>query len=296
MSSSITTARTVAPAVDSAGNPLTLPAELADETIKLVRHWLTEAATFPIDASAARLAGVLKDPKGLDFTVGFVDGVIRPEDLKVAAGNLKKLAPMVPSFLPWYMRKAVALGGAMAPVLPSIVVPIARRVLREMVGHLIIDASDHKLGGAISKIKRDGVNLNVNLLGEAILGQGEATRRLDGTTKLLSRDDVDYVSIKVSSTVAPHNHWAFDEAVEHIVEKLRPLYELANKAAKKKFINLDMEEFKDLELTIAVFTKILALPEFKELSAGIVLQAYLPDALGAMIELQEFSAARVAQG
>ncbi len=296
MSSSITTARTVAPAVDSAGNPLTLPAELADETIKLVRHWLTEAATFPIDASAARLAGVLKDPKGLDFTVGFVDGVIRPEDLKVAAGNLKKLAPMVPSFLPWYMRKAVALGGAMAPVLPSIVVPIARRVLREMVGHLIIDASDHKLGGAISKIKRDGVNLNVNLLGEAILGQGEATRRLDGTTKLLSRDDVDYVSIKVSSTVAPHNHWAFDEAVEHIVEKLRPLYELANKSAKKKFINLDMEEFKDLELTIAVFTKILGLPEFKELSAGIVLQAYLPDALGAMIELQEFSAARVSQG
>ncbi|PCC35262.1 bifunctional proline dehydrogenase/L-glutamate gamma-semialdehyde dehydrogenase [Glutamicibacter sp. BW77] len=296
MSSSITTARTVAPAVDSAGNPLTLPAELADETIKLVRHWLTEASTFPIDASAARLAGVLKDPKGLDFTVGFVDGVIRPEDLKVAAGNLKKLAPMVPSFLPWYMRKAVALGGAMAPVLPSIVVPIARRVLREMVGHLIIDASDHKLGGAISKIKRDGVNLNVNLLGEAILGQGEATRRLDGTTKLLSRDDVDYVSIKVSSTVAPHNHWAFDEAVEHIVEKLRPLYELANKAAKKKFINLDMEEFKDLELTIAVFTKILSLPEFKALPAGIVLQAYLPDALGAMIELQEFSAARVAQG
>ena len=142
------------------------------------------------------------------------------------------------------MRKAVALGGTMAPVLPSVVVPIARRVLREMVGHLIIDASDHKLGGAISKIKRDGVNLNVNLLGEAILGQGEATRRLDGTTKLLSRDDVDYVSIKVSSTVAPHNHWAFDEAVEHIVEKLRPLYELANKAAKKKFINLDMEELR----------------------------------------------------
>lgn len=296
MSSSITTARTVAPAVDSAGNPLTHPAELADETIKLVRHWLTEAAAFPIDASAARLAGVLKDPKGLDFTVGFVDGVIRPEDLKVAASNLKKLAPMVPSFLPWYMRKAVALGGTMAPVLPSVVVPIARRVLREMVGHLIIDASDHKLGGAISKIKRDGVNLNVNLLGEAILGEGEANRRLDGTTKLLTRDDVDYVSIKVSSTVAPHNHWAFDEAVEHIVEKLRPLYELANKAAKKKFINLDMEEFKDLELTIAVFTKILSLPEFKALPAGIVLQAYLPDALGAMIELQEFSAARVAAG
>ena len=290
------TQHTVPPAVDAAGNALTTPAELADDVIKLVRRWLTEAAQFPTDASAARLAGVLKDPNGLDFTVGFVDGVIRPEDLKVAAANLKALAPKVPSFLPWYMRKAVGLGGFMAPIVPQVVVPIARKVLREMVGHLIIDASDAKLGGAISKIKRDGVNLNVNLLGEAILGQGEAARRLEGTTKLLAREDVDYVSIKVSSTVAPHNHWAFDEAVEHIVEKLKPLYELANKGPKKKFINLDMEEYKDLELTIAVFTKILAMDEFKNLPAGIVLQAYLPDALGAMIQLQEFSAARVADG
>jgi len=31
---------------------------------------------------------VLKDPSGLEFTVGFVDGVIRPEDIKVAARKL----------------------------------------------------------------------------------------------------------------------------------------------------------------------------------------------------------------
>lgn len=294
--SSLSTQHTVPAAVDAAGNPLTSPAELAEDVIALVRRWLTEASDYPVDAAAARLAGVLKDPNGLDFTVGFVDGVIRPEDLSVAAANLKKLAPKVPSFLPWYMRKAVGLGGVMAPVVPQVVVPIARKVLREMVGHLIIDASDAKLGGAIKKIKREGVNLNVNLLGEAILGQGEAARRLEGTTALLARDDVDYVSIKVSSTVAPHNHWAFDEAVEHIVEKLSPLYELAARSPKKKFINLDMEEYKDLELTIAVFTQILSKPEFKDLPAGIVLQAYLPDALSAMIELQEFSAARVAEG
>ncbi|WP_183511850.1 bifunctional proline dehydrogenase/L-glutamate gamma-semialdehyde dehydrogenase [Paeniglutamicibacter cryotolerans] len=276
---------------------MTTPQELADEAVTLVRHWLTEGAKVPVDASAAQLAGVLKDPNGLDFTVGFVDGVIRPEDLKVAARNLKALAPKVPSFLPWYMKSAVALGGTMAPILPGIVVPIARRVLREMVGHLIIDATDAKLGASIKKIKKDGIDLNINLLGEAILGEGEAARRLEGTHKLLARDDVDYVSIKVSSTVAPHNHWAFDEAVGHIVDKLIPLYAVAAQATpKQKFINLDMEEYKDLDLTIAVFTRILDLPEFLDLEAGIVLQAYLPDALSAMIHLQEWSAKRVARG
>src|SRR4029453_10469245 len=270
--------------------------ELAQEAVALVRHWLTEASKIPVDTSAQRLAGVLKDPNGLDFTVGFVDGVIRPEDVTVAGRNLARLAPKVPAFLPWYMRSAVRVGGVMAPVLPHIVIPIARKVLRDMVGHLIVDATDAKLGPAIAKIRQDGVHLNVNLLGEAVLGEHEAQRRLDGTLKLLAREDVDYVSIKESSTVAPHSPWAFDEAVDHVVEKLTPLYRLAASFPKPKFINLDMEEYKDLSMTIAVFKRILDMPEFKNLEAGIVLQAYLPDALGAMQELQEWASARRAQG
>jgi RHH-type proline utilization regulon transcriptional repressor/proline dehydrogenase/delta 1-pyrroline-5-carboxylate dehydrogenase len=284
----------------SEGSPVLEAAALAEETIGLVRHWLTEAAKVPVDASAEQLAGVLKDPNGLDFTVGFVDGVVRPEDLQVAARNLAALAPKVPAFLPWYMRSAVRLGGTVAPALPQVVIPIARRVLREMVGHLIVDASDAKLGPAIAKIRTDGIKLNVNLLGEAVLGEHEASRRLEGTHKLLARPDVDYVSIKVSSTVAPHSAWAFDEAVEHVVEKLTPLFaraaSFAARGQKAKFINLDMEEYKDLDMTIAVFTRILDKPEFKDLEAGIVLQAYLPDALAAMIRLQDWAAARRAGG
>ena len=272
------------------------PQQLADDAIELVRRWLAEAAEFPVDASAERLAGVLKDPNGLDFTVGFVDGVVRPEDLDAAASKLKQLVPLTPRFLPAPMRGAIGLGGAFAKPLPGVVVPIARKVLRQMVSHLIIDATDAKLGPAIAKIKKSDVSLNINLLGEAILGQHEAERRLAGTHKLLARPDVDYVSIKVSSTVAPHNHWAFDEAVGHIIDQLLPLFERANSASPKKFINLDMEEYKDLDLTLAVFKGILDRPEFQGLEAGIVLQAYLPDALGAMMDLQEWAAKRVAGG
>lgn len=272
------------------------PQQLADEAIALVRRWLAEAAEVPADPSAERLAGLLRDPNGLDFAVGFVDGVVRPEDLSVAAKRLNELTPLTPKFLPGYMRGGIALGGALAKPLSGVVVPVARRVLRELVSHLIIDASDSKLGPAISKFKRDGVSLNINLLGEAILGQAEAERRIAGTHKLLAREDVDYVSIKVSSTVAPHNHWAFDEAVVEIEQHLLPLFERAATALPQKFINLDMEEYKDLDLTLAVFTNILDRPEFLNLEAGIVLQAYLPDALSAMMRLQEWSSARVARG
>ncbi|WP_417508847.1 proline dehydrogenase family protein [Microbacterium sp.] len=275
---------------------------LADDATALVRSWLEQSREVPTDAAAHRLAGVLGDPNGLDFTVGFVDGVVRPDDLRVAAHNLHDLVPLTPKFLPLALRSLIRLGGALAPAFPGIVVPISRKVLRSMVRHLIVDATDAKLGAAIRSIRSaDGVHLNINLLGEAILGEDEAARRLEGTRRLLERDDVDYVSIKVSSTVAPHTPWAFDEAVAHAADALVPLFRIARDPSTgsgtgPKFINLDMEEYKDLDLTIAVFTSILDRDEFRGLSAGIVLQAYLPDALGAMIRLQEWSAARVAAG
>ena len=57
-----------------------------------------------------------------------------------------------------------------------------------------------------------------------------------------------------------------------------------------------MEEYRDLDLTIAVFTRILEDPRLRSLEAGIVLQAYLPDALPALEQLTAWARARVAAG
>ncbi len=275
--------------------PPRAPADtLADQAIDLARRWVAESAEADVDPAAARLAGVLKDPKGLPFTIGFVDGVMRPESLSAAASNLNRVAPLVPKFLPWYLRGAVQVGGAMAPVLPAPVVPIARRVLREMVGHLVVDARPDKLGPAIATLRESGAKLNLNLLGEAVLGEQEALRRLDGIHELIRRPDVDYVSVKVSAIASHISMWAFDEVVDRVVERLLPLYLTA--ATDGTFINLDMEEYRDLDLTIAVFTRILEDPRLRTLEAGIVLQAYLPDALPALEQLTAWARDRVQHG
>lgn len=268
--------------------------DLAARAVVLAQRWITESAEVDVDPAAERLAGVLKDPNGLPFTIGFVDGVMRPESLTAAASNLHRVAPLVPEFLPWYLRGAVRLGGAVAPVLPSPVVPVARRVLREMVGHLVVDARPEKLGPAIAAIKETGARLNLNLLGEAVLGEQEALHRLEGIHELIRRPDVDYVSVKVSAIASHISMWAFDEVVDKVVERLTPLYLTA--VADNTFINLDMEEYRDLDLTIAVFTRILEDPRLRGLEAGIVLQAYLPDALPALEGLTEWAQRRVADG
>lgn len=264
---------------------------LAERSVELVRTWIdpSRAAGRRSDASAERLAKLLKDPHGLEFTIGFVDRVVRPDDHRVAARNLRTLALHTPSFLPVSQRLLLKLGAVTALVFPKLVVSMARRTLRRMVGHLVVDARPAQLGRTIKRLRAGGDRLNLNLLGEAVLGEGEAARRRDGTMDLLERDDVDYVSVKVSSVASQLSMWAFDESVARVVEQLTPLYDKAS-TGEPTFINLDMEEYHDLDLTVAVFKAILE--SFPDLEAGIVLQAYLPDALGAMQDLQEWAAKR----
>ncbi len=269
---------------------------LLTEVVAQVRCWLDDAARRPVAPAGRRLADVLRDPHGLEFTVGFVDRVIRPEDHRVAAANLRALARNAPGFLPMHQRLLIKLGALVSVIAPGLVIPVARNLLRRMVGHLLVDATDARLGQSIARIRKRGAGLNINLLGEAVLGRAEAARRLKGTQRLLARPDVDYVSIKVSATVPPHSPWAFDEAVDQIAQNLLPLFTQAATAPTKKFINLDMEEYRDLELTIAVFTKLLDRPDLRGLEAGIVLQAYLPDAPCAMMRLQDWAHERRERG
>ena len=188
----------------------------------------------------------------------------------------------------------------MAPVLPQVVIPVARRVLREMVGHLIVDATDAKLGPAIAKIRKDGIKLNVNLLGEAVLGEHEAARRLEGTHDPARPRPTSTTSRSRSPPPwPPHSALGLRRGRGARRREAHPALRPApppSPRRRPKFINLDMEEYKDLDMTIAVFTRILDKPEFKDLEAGIVLQAYLPGRPAAMIRLQDWAAARRADG
>ncbi|OFT97543.1 bifunctional proline dehydrogenase/L-glutamate gamma-semialdehyde dehydrogenase [Brevibacterium sp. HMSC22B09] len=257
-------------------------------------------ATRQADKGARLLAAVLKDPNGLPFTQGFVDRVIRTEDPRAAAKALTEIAELTPKSLPLAERMQIKAGAAMAEKLPHVVIPVAKARLRQMVGHMVIDARPEPFGKAVKAMHEAGHRLNINLLGEAVLGEEEADRHLQDTRRLLARGDVDYVSIKVSSVASQISMWDYPGTVDYVVNRLRPLYEdaveLEAAGRGPKFINLDMEEYQDLHLTIDVFERLLSEPAFKNLEAGIVLQAYLPDALEATQRLAEFGAQRVADG
>lgn len=267
--------------------------------IRRAEKWLEVEETA---RSTRQLADMVHDPDGVEFTFSFVDRVARPEDNMVAAREFAKIAnpfnkqSSTPGFMTLLDTFLVTAGSIAAPLLPSVVMPIARTYLRQTVGHLVLDAESKAMDDMLDKAKESGFRLNLNLLGEAVLGEAEAQRRLDDIVELLKNPRVDYVSVKASSVVSQLNHWDLEGSTERLKDRLRPLYRQAVQRDPHPFINMDMEEYKDLELTIKLFTELMSEEEFMGLEMGIVLQAYLPDSFGALQHLEKFASERVAKG
>ena len=56
---------------------------------------------------------------------------------------------------------------------------------------------------------------------EAILGEGEAAKRLDAILALLARPDVNYISVKLSAIFSQINLLAWTQTVEQLKERMR---------------------------------------------------------------------------
>src|SRR5262249_41261528 len=257
-------------------------------------------------AQAGKLARMIADPHGKELPIALADQAFRSRRPERIADQLAYLLERygVPRYMDWWERVALPLGGAMAHYLPSLVVPPIVNRLRHETQNVILPGEEEDLRRYLETRRRAGLRLNLNQLGEAILGEAEAARRLDAYLALLARDDVEYISVKVSSVFSQIDLVAFRATVARVAERLRTLYRTAARhhyqytdgRVAPKFINLDMEEYRDLELTTTAFCEALDEPESLPLSAGIVLQAYLPDSHRAQRALTEWARTRRARG
>lgn len=185
-----------------------------------------------------------------------------------------------------------------------IAVPIFKKRLRSDTSKVIINEKPELLNEHLHRRETQQIGQNVNLLGEVVLGDGEANHRYEHYLEALTDPRINYISIKISGIYAQINPLNYEQCKVELCERLAAIYRQAieypfeddrgNKAAK--FVNLDMEEYKDTELTLDVFTEVLSMPEFKNYRAGIVVQAYLPDAQSFQQRLLDFAHARVNAG
>jgi len=175
----------------------------------------------------------------------------------------------------------------MSRVTPSLAVKVVHTRVRRLSKDLILASEKSPLRQHLENRRREGIRLNINVLGEAVLGEREADTRLDRVLEIMHREEVNYISVKLSSLVSQLTTIDHEGSLRRVCQKLRLLYRVGQSVGV--FVNLDMEEYRDLRLTVDAFRAVLSEKEFDGLNAGIVLQAYLPDSHDVLEELMTWA-------
>ncbi|NGX57903.1 MAG: 1-pyrroline-5-carboxylate dehydrogenase 1 [Chlamydiae bacterium] len=257
-------------------------------------------------AQQDQLARMMEDPAGKDFTTTLTDECFRSTSNRRVADQLLYILGKfgIPQYLTLNKKMPLQAFKLLGRKAAALFVPLAKKMIRKETAKVILPADRNKLKKHIQQRLGEGVRVNINHLGEAILGEEEALHRLKMYLDDLARPEIEYISVKISTICSQLNLLARDQTIDILAERLRELYRAAARheftredgTKVPKFVNLDMEEYRDLGLTVVVFRKVLDELEFFNLSAGIVLQAYLPDAYIYQQELTLWALQRVASG
>ncbi len=169
--------------------------------------------------SARRLGRLISDDDGRDLLLDLTDQVLRIRDRRRAARRLRDLVRAgVPRSLGLIDGMGLRMLGAIAPYAPRVAEwAVDWRVGSETEG-VILPAEDAPFGRYVAQRTADGFNLNINVLGEAILGDDEADTRFEMVAARLRRPDVNYVSVKISALCANLDVLAWDDSMDRIAD------------------------------------------------------------------------------
>ena len=197
---------------------------------------------------------------------------------------------------------AVRLGSAMGQ--RALFRPVLSRVVREgvfaMAGRFIVGGTAAEALPRLRRLVRAGIAYTIDLLGEATLSDAEADGYRDRYLKVLEmlrgarawegppEARGPNLSVKLSA-LTPHFEPA---APDRTYASLRARLLAVASAARDvgAFVNIDVEQYRYRDLTTAILARLLREEEIGDgPDLGIVLQAYLRDALGEVERLAELA-------
>ena len=278
----------------------------AVETAKKWQNRANELITSEESGIQEQMVRLLTHPMDKVVLTKMIDQSFRSSDNRRVADQVNAIlkAHGVPDFFSRVEKLLVQMFLGVGRHIPSLTVPKMIEKMRQDSSRAIIAGEAEALHAHLRKRRDEHVRMNINHLGEAVLGEEEAQKRLTSYLKDMKDPDIEVISVKISTIYSQISSLAMGHSVDILVDRLTPLYREAKSnlftradgTRVPKLVNLDMEEYRDLEITYKSFIRTLEKPEFKEYMAGIVLQAYLPDSYPIQQKLTEWARKRVAEG
>jgi RHH-type proline utilization regulon transcriptional repressor/proline dehydrogenase/delta 1-pyrroline-5-carboxylate dehydrogenase len=290
-------------------DPSSPHAPSVQKALKVARHLQQRARVLQTPAEwrqQAELDRMLQTPSDKATLALMTDQAFRTNDPARAVEHLTYILDVqgVPRFFGPVDRTLMKGFQSFGSYVPGVALPLVKEQMHKETANVILPGEKALLTGHLAERHREGVRMNVNFLGEAILSEDEAERRLKEILQGLQWPEVEVVSIKISTLYSQISPLAREHTVSVLCDRLERLFRTAERTRYKrpdgrevpKFIYLDMEEYRDKDLTAEAFMRTLDRKGLENVRAGIALQAYVPDSYRTLLELQDWARRRVTAG
>ena len=249
---------------------------------------------------------MIQNPSDKVTLTALTDQAFRSEAAARSADQLVHILDVqgIPRFFSPMERTLLMGFQSFGSYVPGVTIPMVKDKMRRETANVIIPAERDVLCKHLRERREEAVRMNVNFLGEAILGEEEANRRLKQYLQAFQLPEVEVMSVKISTIYSQIAPIARQACIEPLCDRMELLYRAAAKGTFErkdgsivpKFVYMDMEEYRDLSLTAEVFMRTLERPALDSIAAGIVLQAYIPDSHSWQRTLTEWAQRRLKRG
>jgi len=280
-----------------------------EQAIYLARQLQVRANALQTPAERrqqAELDRMIQSPGDKETLMQLTDQAFRSRLPHRAADQLIHILDVqgVPRFFSALDRTLLKGFQSFGSYLPGVAMPLVKEKMQQETANVILPAEEEHLRAYLRQRWQEGVRMNVNYLGEALLGEREAQRRLKSYLQVLGRPEIEVISVKISTIYSQISALAREHTILILCDRMELLYRAAAKnhfeqldgKRLTKFVYLDMEEYRDKEITADVFMRTLDRPGLEQIRAGIALQAYIPDSLPTQQRITAWARQRVAAG
>lgn len=254
----------------------------------------------------AELERMMHSPHDKATLLQLTDQTFRAASMRRSAEQLTHLLDVqgIPRFFSVLDRALLRGFQSFGSYLPGVSMPLVKEKMRAETANVILPAEPALLLPHLAQRRAQGLRMNVNYLGEALLGERAAERRLEDYLRALEQPEIECISVKISTLYSQIQPLAHEASVQACADRLETLYRAAARARFErddgtlvpKLVYLDMEEYRDLRITLDAFMCALDRPGAERAQAGIALQAYLPDSHAAQCRLNSWARKRAAKG
>lgn len=283
--------------------------DLVERATKLAAELQTIAAELQTSAERrqqAELDRMLQNPADKATLTQLTDQAFRSSNAARVADQFTHILDVqgIPRFFSPLDRALLRGFRTFGGWLPGVAVPLVKEQMRHETANVVLPAERDVLVEHLTARRREGVRMNVNFLGEALLGEDEARARLNRYLAALALPEVEVLSVKISTIYSQISPLAWEHTLDVLCERLERLYREAghlvflrgDDVESPKMVYLDMEEYRDLQLTAEAFMRTLDRPGLERVAAGIALQAYIPDSYLVLQRLLEWARRRAEAG